>query len=230
MSLLTSRRDEITFFRETVYQLCSHCLLQPPPAELRSLFENPDWRESARRLLGAESEELCRDFVSEADVERLAIEHAALFVVPGPQQTFPFETSYRERHVADGENRPGRMMGYTALQVQRAYLEWGLPADLDTDELPDHAGVELRFMALLAAAERLSVSCADERCAGAILQAEADFLHSHVLQWFPQWLECVYRRARRPFYKSLTVMLQGFLKAEKTTLDQLLNANTTETN
>jgi TorA maturation chaperone TorD len=222
--------EEITAFRESVYQLFSRCLLQPPSRELRSQFQDPEWSESARILLGPESENLCRDFAHEADVERLAIEHAALFVVPGPQQTFPFETSYRERRVVDEESRPGRMLGYTALQVQRAYLEWDMPADVDTGELPDHAGVELRFMALMAAAERLSRNCAGKRCATAILRAESDFLHAHILQWFPQWLECVRQRARWPFYKSVATMLLGFLEAEKTTLDQLLNANGTEAN
>jgi len=230
MNLLTISRDEIAPFRESVYHLFSRCLLHAPSTELRCLFENPEWRESAYVLLGAESEDLYRDFAREADAERLAIEHAALFVVPGPQQTFPFETSYRERLVVDGQSRPGRMMGYAALQVQRAYLEWGVPTDLDTDELPDHAGVELRFMALLVAAERLSLGCVDQRCAAAILRMEADFLNGHILQWFPQWLECVSRRAQWPFYKSGAMILRSFLETEKATLDQLLNENTTAVN
>jgi TorA maturation chaperone TorD len=222
MKLPTIGPEEITSFRESVYQLFSRCLLQAPSTEVLSLVQNPEWRESARILLGTESEDLRGDFAREADVERLAVEHAALFVAPGPQQTFPFETSYRERSVVNGQSRPGRMLGYAALQVQRTYLDWGMPTDLDTGELPDHAGVELRFMALLAAAERLSSHFADKRCAAAILRAEADFLHGHILQWFPQWLECVYQRARWPFYKSAATMLQGFLEAEKTTLNQLL--------
>ena len=222
--------EEISAFRESVYHFFSRCLLQAPSTQLRSQFGDPEWRDSARILLGSESEDLCRDLAREADVERLAIEHAALFVVPGPQQTFPFETSYRERRVVEGESRPGRMQGYAALQVQRAYLEWDMPTDLDTDELPDHAGVELRFMALMAAAERLSRNRTDERCADAILQAEAGFLHGHILQWFPQWLECVYQRARWPFYKSGATILRGFLEAEKTTLDQLLKAKLADAN
>jgi TorA maturation chaperone TorD len=228
MKPLSNNLKEISSFRESVYQLFSLCLLQAPSTELHPQFGDPEWRDSARILLGSESEDLWRDLAREADVERLAIEHAALFVVPGPQQTFPFETSYRERRVVDGESRPGRMLGYTAVQVQRAYLEWGMPADLDTDELPDHAGVELRFMALMAAAERLSRNCSEDGCAVTILRAEADFLRCHILQWFPQWLECVYQRARWPFYKSGATVLRGFLEAEKTTLDQLLNANAIE--
>ena len=230
MKPLSNTFEEITSFRESVYRLFSRCLLQAPSMELRSLFENSEWRESARILLGAESEELCRDFANQAGLERLAIEHAALFVVPGPQQTFPFETSYRERRVVDEESRPGRMLGYTAVQVQRSYLEWGLPTDLDTDELPDHAGVELRFMALLVAAERLARNYADTRYGAAILRAEADFLRGHILEWFPQWIECLCQRARWPFYKSAARLLQSFLEAEKTTLDQLLDANINEVN
>jgi TorA maturation chaperone TorD len=230
MKPLNTNLEEITSFRESAYRLFSRCLLQAPSIELRLIFENPEWRKSARILLGGECEELCHNFVSEADVGRLAIEHAALFVVPGPQQTFPFETSYREPCVVAGEWRPGRMLGYTAAQVQRAYLDWGLPTDLDTDELPDHAGVELRFMALLTAAERLSFRRDDRRFCATILRAEADFLHIHICQWFPRWLECVYQRARWPFYKSVARIIRGFLEAEENTLDHLLNTDIIETN
>ncbi|MBI1786573.1 MAG: molecular chaperone TorD family protein [Acidobacteria bacterium] len=215
--------EEVASFRESVYQLFSRCVLQAPSPEVCSTLQDREWRESARILLGPESEDLCRDLAYERDRERLAVEHAALFVAPGPQQTFPFETSYRERSLVDGASRPGRMLGPTAVQVQRAYLDWGLPADLDTDELPDHAGVELRFMALLVAAERLS----GERCAAAIQRAEADFLNGHILQWFPQWLDGLSRRARRPFYRAGAAVLRGFLETERATLDQLLETNIT---
>jgi TorA maturation chaperone TorD len=105
-----------------------------------------------------------------------------------------------------------------------------MPAAHDTDALPDYAGAELRFAALLAAAERLSRNRTDEPCTAAILRGQADFLRGHVLQWFPQWLECVSQRARWPFYKSWAKILRGFLEVEKTTLDQLLGANVTEAN
>ena len=72
MNPLTVSLDEIIPFRESVYQLFSRCLLQAPSTELRSLFENPEWRESACVLLGTESEDLYRDLAREADVERLA--------------------------------------------------------------------------------------------------------------------------------------------------------------
>ena len=211
---------EITAFRQTVYQVFSECFLHPPALASLPFMADPEWRQSASALLGPEAAKLCKDFTEESGPDRLAVEHAALFVVPGPQQTFPFESNYCEKRLINGENRPGPMLGYVALQVQRAYAECGMPTDLGAGELPDHAGVELRFMSLLAAAERLSAVSEDPQVREGIRQLEAGFLNKHILQWFPQWLKCLHMRAKEPFYKSGALVLKGFLRTEKITLDQ----------
>ena len=219
-----SIEEPIAAFRQSVYQVFSECFLHPPSGKLLPFFQDPSWKQSASALFGLEIENLCADLAEESDPNGLAVEHAALFVVPGPQQTFPFETNYREKFSVDGASRPGRMLGQSTLQVQKIYLEWGMPADLETNELADHAGVELRFMSLLVAAERLSRDSPDEACTTGILQTEADFLNQHILEWFPEWLHCVRERARRPFYRSAVTVLERFLETEKLTLDQLVAA------
>ena len=95
-----------------------------------------------------------------------------------------------------------------------------MPTDLGAGELPDHAGVELRFMSLLAGAERLSSASADPQVRERIVQTEADFLNKHILQWFPKWLKCLHMRAKQPFYKSGALVLKDFLRTEKMTLHQ----------
>ena len=219
-----SIEEPIAEFRQSVYRVFSECFLHPPSDMLLPFFQDLRWRQSAGALLGPEMENLCADLAEESDPNGLAVEHAALFVVPGPQQTFPFETNYREKFSVEGESRPGKMLGHSTLQVQKIYREWGMPADLETDELPDHAGVELRFMSLLVAAERLSRDSTEEACTTGILQTQADFLKDHILQWFPEWLHCVHQRARRPFYRSAVTVLERFLETEKITLDQLFAA------
>lgn len=218
----TASRDEITAFRGSVYQLFSECILRPPTPELLALVADAEWIDSACALLGPEARSLCSGFAPRQEAEYLAVEHSALFVVPGPQQTFPYETNYRERRVVNGESRPGLRLGRAASQVVRIYQEWAMRADLETDELPDHAGVELRFLSLLVEAEVLAREAHDGVSATAILQAEAGFLEQHILQWFPQWLECVRQRARRPFYRHGAAVLRGFVETEKITLGRLL--------
>lgn len=215
---------EVALFRSSVYRIFSEWFLHPPSKECVSFFEDRGWIESACSLLGPEIRELAPTFAQQLDGDQLAAEFAALFIAPGPQQTFPFETNYREKYFVDGQSRPGRTLGRSAVEVQGTYLEWGMPPSLGTDELPDHAGTELRFMSLLVEAERLSWEGQDDSCARLILQAQAKFLNSHILPWFPQWLECVSYRARLPFYKSVATLLKRFLETEKITLDQLCAA------
>ena len=217
--------DEITAFRQSVYQLFSECILHPPTVELLALFSNPEWKQSASALLGPEAQHLSVNPAPEQEAKSLAVEHTALFVAPGPQQPFPFETNYRERRMLNGESRPGLRLGAAASAVINIYREWGMRADLETDELPDHACVELRFMSMLVAAQRLAREAPDELCTRALLQAQVDFLDQHILQWFPQWLQCVHRRARRLFYKSAATVLRGFIETEKVTLDRLLETS-----
>ena len=93
-----------------------------------------------------------------------------------------------------------------------------MAADLDGDEFLDHAGVELRFMMRLVEAERHSRSASDAVSTRAIVLAEADFLGQHILQWFPEWLNCVRDRARLPFYRTVATLLDRFLESEKAAL------------
>lgn len=216
---------EISRFRCSVYRIFSEWFFRAPSKDLLRFFTDPEWMESACSLLGPEIQSLGQDLAREFDSDQLATEFAALFIVPGPQQTFPFESNYREGGRVYGERRPGRMLGYSTAEVQREYLEWGVTGDLDTEELPDHAGVELRFMSLLVEAEYLSWERYDDACARMILQTEAEFLNHHILQWMPQWIECVKKRARLAFYKSAATVLGNFLRAEKTTLDQVLDTS-----
>jgi TorA maturation chaperone TorD len=143
------------------------------------------------------------------------MEYASLFLIPGPRQTFPFETCYREGPSRADARWSRRMLGFVALQVQRAYVQWGMPADLDSDEFPDHAGVELRFMARLVQAERAASKAPNAAFTRAIVRAESAFLAQHILQWFPDWLQCVRGRARRPFYRTVAELLGHFLGSEK---------------
>lgn len=227
--IATRHNLEIAAFRQSIYHIFSECLLHPPSTQRLPLFQDLAWRQSAVALLGPEMEQLCVNLVGQADANALAVEHAALFVVPGPQQTFPFETNYRQKISVEGKSKPGKMLGRPAAQVRTFYQEWGLPGDLQTDELPDHAGVELRFMSLLVAAERLAVDCSDEACARGILLAEAEFLNAHIMQWFPQWLECVRQRSHQIFYRTAVTVLKRFLETEQVTLDQLISAASRET-
>ncbi len=206
---------ETTAFRLSLYRLFSECLLHVPSPERLSVLAHPRFMESARILLGSGLENLCSALPKHADVRDLATEYAALFVIPGPSHTCPYETYYRDRYLRPTNCRPARMLGYTALQVQRAYAQWRVPADLNGEELPDHAGVELRFMSFLIAAEKRLNGSSLEAPLTAVARAQAEFLSDHILRWFPEWLDYVIRRACQPFYKTAAIILKRFLEVER---------------
>jgi TorA maturation chaperone TorD len=198
-------------FRRFAYRTFSRCFLSAPSLDLFSPGD-PDVDEGARAVLGSEAWEYWEEMRWSAGDERLTSEYAGLFVLPGKQQTFPFETNYRE----EGADRSRCALGYTAVQVQRTYIEWGMPLDLWVGEQPDHAGVELRFMAVLAAAERCLWVEHRSCCIFRLVQAQAQFFTEHIIQWFPLWLQRLRIRARGPFYRCAARVLAKFLETEQT--------------
>ena len=150
----TEYPGEFTAFRLSLYRVFSACLLEAPSSERLVFFSSPKWMETASTFLGHSFEALGADLPEQADARGLATEYASLFVIGGPSQTWPYESWYREKYLRTSRHRPGRMLGYVALQVQRAYARWSVPGSPDGGDLPDHAGVELGFMSLLVEAEQ----------------------------------------------------------------------------
>jgi len=157
-------------------------------------------------------------WLSPSETACLSEEYAALFLLPGARQTRPYETSYREVQRGAGHGGVEPKLGLIAISVQRAYVEYGMPSVVGVDECPDHAGVELRFMANMVRLEARSRQCGDEAAANKAVRGEREFLSRHILCWFPDWLGCVSERARLPFYRKFGVLLSCFLTTERASL------------
>ena len=117
--------------------------------------------------------ELARAF---SDAEPgLEQEFTRLFLGPGRPVAHPYESVVRE----------GRMMGETTLEVRHCLAVEGVaPRGRD---LPDHVGIEMAFMAHLAAREALAWEAGEEDVAWDLLQKQERFLREHLGAWLPQF-------------------------------------------
>lgn len=146
-----------------------------------ALSEPPDWMalrgsewplfESAV-LLAQASEDACRAVEALAQVRAASIDvrrkhYAAFFSGPSRPQFWLYESMYFS----------GRLPGSQTFAVQALYRAAGL--DVEGAELPDHASIELAFLAFLA--ER---STGDERAAE-WRRIERLFIKGHAGRWLP---------------------------------------------
>lgn len=139
-----------------------------------ALAESPDWLalpgrawplfESAQRL--APESEAARNAVgaiAEIRAEPLAARRAryhALFVGPGRPRFWLYESAHRS----------GRLLGPETFAVEKLYRAAGL--EVASSELPDHASLELTFLAHLA-----------EQGAD---RSEREFIERHAGRWLPE--------------------------------------------
>lgn len=216
MNCIPSSIVEITTFRESLYRFFSECLLRPPAGALAASWRDRGWRASLLRLLDLPDSLMPGDEELRKETA-LAVEHARLFVVP-TSHTCPFEFYHRAGDRTVEDTGYGPLLASSAA-VQQIYRSWGLCPEMETQEVPDHAATELRFMAMLVSLERqLRVGGNDEPLAN-ILRAQADFLDSHILAWFPAWMATVRASARLPYYRSLIEILSRFLDVDRNTLE-----------
>lgn len=143
---------------------------------------------------------LARAFLeAEPGLER---EFTRLFLGPGRPVAHAYESVYRE----------GRTMGETTLDVRRRLAEEGLAPEGQT--LPDHVGIELAFMAHLAAREALAWADDDEGAARGYLVQQESFLHDHLTAWLPQFCGRVLAGRPHAHYAELIDRVESFVTAD----------------
>jgi TorA maturation chaperone TorD/NAD-dependent dihydropyrimidine dehydrogenase PreA subunit len=123
--------------------------------------------------------------------EGLEAEYARLFVGPGKPIAHPYESVHRER----------RMMGDCALVVRSLYAGEGLIPE--ANQLPDHAAVELEFMAHLTQKEAEAWEQDQRDSARDCLRQQESFLHDHLGRWLPAFCQSVLAGEADPFYADL---------------------------
>lgn len=146
----------------------------------------------------------------EALAERLAVEHARLFL--GLRKGYgpppPYESLWRE----------DRIMDDSTLAVATAYSETGFD-----DSGPwgpcDHIAYELRFLASLCNAQAEAVQNGQPDEADWARQRQTGFLKEHLLAWVPGYCRRLADQAEEPLYQALARVTPRMLAEDAMTLN-----------
>jgi len=124
----------------------------------------------------------------------------------------PYESVWK------GENI---VMGEATQEVIRFYTKTGIGMDLK-GEIPDHIGIELKFMSLLCYKEKENWEKEEYELVFGWLLLEKDFIENHLLDWTPFYLNEMESQAETDFYKGVSIITKNFLELDKETIDELL--------
>lgn len=147
-------------------------------------------------------------------IEKIAVEHTALFVVAGESYIPPYESYYCDTLSIDTstacspyfqsdplpEGMKGFIGGLSAVAVRKFYEENGFVLSSDFHDLPDQIACELELMGRLYQERKLD-------------QAH-DFFQNHLGRWVFTFLEELEKQKCSLFYRKVAVSLKQFLKQE----------------
>jgi TorA maturation chaperone TorD len=108
--------------------------------------------------------------------------------------------------------------------VVQIYNEYDFRVQLDKARSvsPDHIGIELEFMYMLASSEYKALENKDDKAACEIAKIQRDFLRDHLLQWAPMFLQNVKAEAGTPFYFDAASLALEFMLSDYEYLNELM--------
>lgn len=177
--------EELARLRQGCYRLFGALLLYPDAERRTNLVV-------AARELQAESDSLAAfaffgpwqrllttlDGLTESEMEEMETAYALLFSShAGGALCQASESWYLDPR--------GQATGWIAAQLEHEYAAAGLILSPTAQELPDHAAVELEFMAFLCEQEAQAWDAAAAAAGLQMLQRQGAFLKQHLGRWFP---------------------------------------------
>jgi TorA maturation chaperone TorD len=169
------------------------------PAVVRGLKRTQEWGKLESGLL---PETLFKD---------LQADYFALFVGISRVLASPWESVYfnSERLVFQKQT----------LEVRGWYRRFGLQVEKLNQEPDDHIGLQLAFLAQLTSLSLNALEAGNLEQVEALQSAKAEFLEEHLLRWEGQWYESVQQHARTDFFRGISDLLHGALRASAELLE-----------
>ncbi len=198
-----------------IYFLFARLFREAPTQDLLRAIVDHTLLTSARDFLeeGAAGErEVLEDPAWIRGEEKIAIEFASPFLVPGENLIPSYESCYCDALTIDTstacspyfepeafpqEGLKGFLCGPSAPSVQKAYETSGLELDPSFHDLSDHVAVELEFMGRLLAS-------------GENDQADR-FFREHLGRWIGPLLDRMVQQSTSGFYRAVAQSLRGYL-------------------
>ncbi len=105
-------------------------------------------------------------------------------------------------------------------EVIKFYVNSGTGIDLN-GEIPDHIGIELKFLSILAYLEKEGWESEDEEKVKISVKLQKEFLEKHILTWVPFFCERMFEKAETAFYKAVSLFTKNFLSDVKERTEEL---------
>jgi len=208
MAVAPNRADEpeleMAKARAGLYGLVSRVFSDKPTAVLLKGLKDNEMIESLATMDVVFDE----DFIAgdeEAQAEELAVAYARLFLAGGPHIA-PYESVYIRGW---SEDKP-QLWGETTVAVAKFYEKVGL--ELKSGQVPDHLGLELEAMAVLAECEAARHASGDAAGAGLLEKLQSRFCQEHLIQWVPKICEEIEQQTESSFYRSMAALTAGLVQ------------------
>jgi anaerobic dimethyl sulfoxide reductase subunit B len=142
--------------------------------------------------------------LSDEDYEDLNTDYTQLFTTTfGQCYAPPWESVYC--------NENQLLFQEQTAQVREWYRRFNLESEQIYQEPDDHMGLELSFLAHLAASALDARLQGDEESFQALMDAQRQFLSEHTLIWAHHWCDRAISMARTDFYRGLVLLIRGAL-------------------
>lgn len=217
---------ELASARRDLYRFLSAAFLGAPGPELLGRMRDESFQAALGEWFSAEVVEPFQrvgEAIAAGDFAQAAgREFANLFIVPGGQHIAPYESVFRDSREIEGRQISGLLMGPSALDVQQWYRLAALEISAEFNELPDHIGLELHYLAYLCEKEQAFADAGERGKQTRAREMQRDFLKAHVLSWLPGLAADVCRKARLPFYPAIARLAVEFCRNDLAALEALV--------
>lgn len=209
-------------FRSDAYRLLAQVFLHPTCDRVTAIGKAASSLQRRRSLLAASAigyrwtALLCalQDFPVQR-VTDLQAQFTHLFGLDGAGGCPPYESHYVTYY-------PGQGAVIIAV-VEWEYAEQGMVVDAAVGEPPDHAAVELEFMAVLCAREATAWSATMAEQGARTLAPQQQFLRRHLGRWFPQLARAVAGAGPGSLYAAAADAAASFIHHDQDLIDLLLS-------
>jgi anaerobic sulfite reductase subunit A len=212
---------ELAGLRQVVYRLLSSTLLYPDEQRLKAMGAAAAalYKQSDSAVMFAFFPRWERLLTSLADLPGhhvLEEEYVRVFMhSPEVAPCLPYESVYVD---------PGRQAtGWVMTMLEREYAVAGLALSPSLKDLPDHAAVELEFMAFLCSQEADAWSREAAKDGAQTLERQAAFLDRHLARWFPQLARQVVAADGEGIYSVVAETARDFISHDQDLIATLLD-------
>ena len=209
---MTYQPDEAVI-RSATYELLASAFLYPEPGSVAALAIGArQLADGANRVpweVRAEIGELSRG-LAEVDDDDLVAQYVVVFGHTASTDCPPYESEYDQAHVFQKSQ--------TLAELQEFYNAFGVVANPELKERPDHISVELEFMHMLALKEaHARRESHGSKNIGLCRQAQERFLALHLSTWASSFADrLVEKKGSDTVYAKAATLMKAHLETELT--------------